>query len=81
MTRDDELEASDAVDALAKIEKMRQAVRRADFFRHINSGTIQHYMSYDPDDEFLRQASMQALDAAGRQSAQLPAYLAFEKLC
>ena len=28
-------------------EKLRVAIRRSDFFRHINSGTIQYYMNYD----------------------------------
>lgn len=31
----------------AEQERLRAAIRRSDFFRHINKGTIQYYMNYD----------------------------------
>nr|MCR5748286.1 hypothetical protein [Lachnospiraceae bacterium] len=33
-------------------ETLRNAMRRSDFFRHVNAKTIQYYMSYDPADQF-----------------------------
>ena len=42
-------------------ESLRLAIRRSDFFRHINAGTIQYYMAYNPDDDFHFADSMQAL--------------------
>lgn len=57
-----------ALSSMVNREKMRLAIRRSDFFRHINAGTIQYYMTYDPDDDLNRAGSEHALALAGPYS-------------
>lgn len=49
MTRQEEAAyfGSPNFNTVQRQEKLRNAIRRSDFFRHINSGTIQYYMNYD----------------------------------
>ena len=42
-------------------EQVRMAIRRSDFFDHINSGTIQHYMTYNAEDQFQKVKIQDAL--------------------
>ena len=58
-----DLESRGKFDEMDKKEKIRQAIRRSDYFRHINAGTIQEYLSYNPDDDFSAQDSERALAA------------------
>lgn len=53
---------------MAKRERIREAIRRSDFFRHVNSGTIQYYMGYDPDDDMGVGASEEDLYYADSSS-------------
>ncbi|MCR5774706.1 MAG: hypothetical protein K6G42_06435 [Lachnospiraceae bacterium] len=41
---------------VADEERLRTAIRRSDFFRHVNAKSIQYYMSYNPSDEFKMSA-------------------------
>ncbi len=40
-------------------EKLRTAIRRSDFFRHINKGTIQYYMNYDEDEKRVQEKEIE----------------------
>ncbi len=50
---------------VAEEEQVRAAIRRSDFFYHVNAGTIQHYMSYNPDDDFGVEKARAKIEAAG----------------
>ncbi len=55
--------------SVEKEEKARDAIRRSDFFYHVNSGTIQHYMSYNPDDQFGKEDAQEKLHGATEEKA------------
>ncbi len=54
-----------------RAEKLRSAIRRSDYFRHINAGTIQYYMSYDISEDFNKNnASQQAIAGMDSQAVK-----------
>ncbi|MBQ6966693.1 MAG: hypothetical protein IJP84_02175 [Lachnospiraceae bacterium] len=56
------------LESISYEEKLRDAIRRSDFFRHINSGTIQHYMGYEAAEEFGQAAIEQVYQQRGAQA-------------
>ncbi len=69
------------IDNMTVQEELRTAIRRSDIFRHINAGTIQQYVSYDPDDDFERGENRDNLNAlqdnnAGAAGRLIDSYVA-----
>ena len=55
-------------DKVAEDERLRNAIRRSDFFKHINSGTIQYYMNYDDESHGIVQQRVERSFMARRDS-------------
>ena len=52
----------------AEEEQVRMAIRRSDFFDHINSGTIQYYMTYNAEEQFEKVKVQDALKKANEKT-------------
>lgn len=63
-------------------EGLRQTIRRSDFFNHVNAGTIQHYMTYEANEEFNSagsEARLQGLASDQNPSLTYRAYMKAER--
>ncbi|MCR5510202.1 MAG: hypothetical protein K6F54_04550 [Lachnospiraceae bacterium] len=53
---------------VAEEEQVRMAIRRSDFFYHVNSGTIQHYITYRSEDSYSRDNARDQIEKADKEA-------------